>query len=270
MVAAHSSRTPWASALTVALLGCADTPDATERVPPARADAAPAPANDDADASSQPVHDAAVAVSDAGTDEASDAATVEEDAAAEPDAATDYDACIETPTLQRQLVGTVCYHVGCPSIDVRHAVDLTSYDQLWGYSAPSSTAAPAFTGPFPGAQGSLVVMQPVQANRYVAAKLHTPSAGATSHGIYFSAENYPGHQRVSISRQCGEFTPIDPKCVHENGGVGSAIISWQLPGGGVTAACTLDPDTDYYLNVTSADACPPQGCTVGIQSNFTP
>jgi len=142
--------------------------------------------------------------------------------------------------------------------------DLTEWDNIWGRDAPGAPI-----GPWPGQHSVSIVIQEFIRTGYIAAHFTVPNDGITytgtlNHASYFAGANLT----TAISRACGDFTHVEPRCYREAGG-GEVIARWRNT---ITAGqCTLEPG-DYYLNIKLTDptesvqGCGPVSCEENIQN----
>jgi hypothetical protein len=151
-------------------------------------------------------------------------------------------------------------------------VDVTQFANIWGRTSANDSIVP-----WPGKNGYAVMV--LNRNLFVATKFTVPASGLspTLHGRLTHGETVPGPSlTVSISEQCGDFSPPSPNCVLANQGPGAAIGVWKLPGAPGTA-CVLTPGREYYLNVkltnpaaVNTNECDENICVVSVVNNVTP
>ncbi len=168
----------------------------------------------------------------------------------------------------RQTVADVCYSYG-PSNCAANS-DVTKFENFLGRSTPTGTPVP-----FPGKQG-FAIFKNMQKTQYISMKFVAPTTPLTSRGQMWKLETTSGpNSDVSISSTCGNFAPVDPKCVVNNVPRGGPAAAWKLPGYSGLAFCPLVPGETYYLNIRQTDPtanianeCSGSTCNVGMQNNF--
>ena len=147
-----------------------------------------------------------------------------------------------------------------PPLHVRHAVDLTLWDNIWGHISESDDVTP-----WPGVPGTSPTIWTIGKTQYVGALFHTTSSlGLSGHYVNVSYGRGPNLD-MSISPTCGDFTGGGQLgCVKTNiPSDGSALVSWRMHDPS-SFWCALSPNTDYYLNVRFTDPnTTGPGCVIG-------
>jgi hypothetical protein len=161
----------------------------------------------------------------------------------------------------RQLVGDIGY--GPPG--TRENVSLTEWDYIWGF-ATANDAAPE---PWPGVLHSTPYVRNFQRWGYVGLHFRTSSG---PDGLWGRFSTYPPNApaiTMSISRTCGDFSENLPAqgCLASDVPFDGLLVSWWL-GTGPATWCPLEPESEYYVNITIADpqsdaACHDATCYVG-------
>lgn len=164
----------------------------------------------------------------------------------------------------RILASPVLYYTA-PGWPVALA-DTTEWESIWGRGAPGGPIES-----WPGQRYVTIVIMEFIRTGYIAAHFTVPNDGVTytgtlNHGSYYAGANLT----TAISRGCGDFTHVEPRCLLEAGG-GEPIARWRntLTSG----QCTLSPG-DYYLNIKLTDpdeqvqGCNLVSCQENIQSNW--
>ncbi|HVV98594.1 MAG TPA: hypothetical protein VHC92_15730 [Rhodanobacteraceae bacterium] len=158
----------------------------------------------------------------------------------------------------RQVTGDIGY--GPPGI--RPNVSLTEWDYMWGFA----NATQQVPETWPGVPQSTPYIRNFRKWSYVGLHFRTTSG---PDGLWGRFSTYPPNApaiTMAISRTCGDFSP-EPACLASDVPFDGPLVSWSL-GTGPDTWCPLEPDSDYYLNITIADpesdaACPGATCFVG-------
>jgi hypothetical protein len=196
---------------------------------------------------------------------------------AEPDAAilvdadlrdADLDDVCPTAPMARQTVANIAYHVTLSPSSRVNGVDLTSFDAIWGRSAPTSGGGVSSIVPWPGAQGTTPIFDRMQTDHYIAARFHVPiDMPTTASGTFYDNENFPSTATLAISPRCGDFAPAAPNCI-VTGTTGGSLGRWKLAGSPVVTGCLLEPGHDYYVNLragpTSSTQCSGTSCLISV------
>ena len=139
-----------------------------------------------------------------------------------------------------------------PYLGTRHNVDVTEWENLWGYATPTDTLHP-----WPGVNGAGPVMESILMHDYVGAHFHTAPDSSGLYGSFIYPTNYGGPNiDIVISRQCGDFsinTENSACSVMNHPSDGSMAMRWWVKQGNVNSYCNLQPDADYYLNIRYTD-----------------
>lgn len=140
--------------------------------------------------------------------------------------------------------------IGYLPAGVRHNVDVTEWDNIWGHI----DALDGITT-WPGVPGASPTIKTIGKTEFVAAKFRVPAGEPNSLSGTFKHVMYGGGPNVdaAISRTCGDFQPMDQGCwVQDDPGDDQAMLRWHM-GAGSRFYCHLDPDTDYYFNIRFTD-----------------
>ncbi len=156
-----------------------------------------------------------------------------------------------------------------PGSHIRHSVDLTLWDNIWGHISESDDVTP-----WPGVAGASPTIWTLGKTQYVGALFHVGDIPPTStlSGFYKNVSYGAGpNLDMAISTTCGDFAPPQPGCSVSN--IPSAdqpLVYWRMTAGG-TFYCQLTPNTSYYLNVrfhdpnTTGPGCTGATCKTTIQ-----
>lgn len=156
---------------------------------------------------------------------------------------------------------------------VRHNVDVTEWDNIWGHI----DALDGITA-WPGVPGASPTIKTIGKTEYVAAKFHVPAAEPSTLNGTFKHVMYGGGPDIdaAISRTCGDFQPAEQGCwVHADPADDQAMLRWRM-GTGSRFYCHLDADTDYYFNIRFTDPhtlgpdCVGLACQTTIQQYIGP
>jgi hypothetical protein len=169
-------------------------------------------------------------------------------------------ASISTPegVYTRALVSDIKYP---PANLVRHNVDLTQFENIWGHITPTD-----FVIPWPGVTGATVTLASIPKDQYIAAAFRVPAGAPVDLGGYFSNDGYNAGPPIdiSISKQCGDFSPPQRGCHDENQPPNdSHSLDWRMQNP-TNYVCALTADTDYYVNIKFHD---PQTTHPGCSGN---
>ncbi|HEV7489637.1 MAG TPA: hypothetical protein VGO25_02450 [Rhodanobacteraceae bacterium] len=157
-----------------------------------------------------------------------------------------------------------------PPAHVRHSVDLTLWDNIWGHITESDDVTP-----WPGDAGTSPTIWSIGKTQYVGALFHTTSSlGLSGHYVNVSYGQGPNLD-MSISPTCGDFTGGGQAgCVKTNiPADGSALVSWRMHDPS-SFWCALTPNSDYYLNVrfddpnTTGPGCSGDFCKSTIENYY--
>ena len=156
-----------------------------------------------------------------------------------------------------------------PPAHVRHTVDLTLWDNIWGHISENDDVSP-----WPGVAGASPTIWSIGKTQYVGALFHTTSTLSLS-GHYVNVSYGAGpNLDMSISPTCGDFAPAQAGCLKTNiPSDGSGMIYWRMQNP-TTFWCALTPNADYYLNVrfhdptTTGPGCSGDFCKTTIQNYY--
>lgn len=151
---------------------------------------------------------------------------------------------------------------------VRHNVNVTEWDNIWGHINELDNLIL-----WPGAPGASPTIRSIGKTEYVAAKFHVPSTalptlyGTFKHVIYGGGPNID----MTISRTCGDFENLQQGCwVHDLPANDVQSLRWRVSSSN-SRYCHLDPGQDYFLNIRFSDPhttgpdCQGQVCQSTIQ-----
>lgn len=178
------------------------------------------------------------------------------------------DLCPVTPRT-RALVSDIHY-LPEPPAHVRHAVDLTLWDNIWGHLNESDNVIP-----WPGPNGASPTIATLQKTEYVAAKFHVPAGTlSTLSGFYKNVSYGAGpNLDMSISTACGDFAPAQAGCVVTDvPSNDQGLVYWRMVNPS-NFYCQLTPNTDYFLNLqfhdinTTGPGCTGTACKTTSQHN---
>jgi hypothetical protein len=167
----------------------------------------------------------------------------------------------------RQTVADIGY-TGDGSGTVRHNVDVTEWENIWGDSTPYDTPVP-----WPGRMDSAPVIRNFGKSTYVAAHFRVPAGTPTNWFGWIARTEYSYGTDLTgaISVECGDFRPSAQVCFTA-GVSGQNVVPWRTNAGNF---CPLKADADYYLNLRVRDPdqtdvpCPPAAgsCAVGTANS---
>jgi hypothetical protein len=151
-------------------------------------------------------------------------------------------------------------------------VDVTKYENIWGRSGAGMPISL-----FPGVSHNVAIL--LNRGLFIAAKFTVPTSGmsAGANGYLTHAETNGGPPlTMSISTQCGDFSPASTQCFRQETSSFGILAHWRLPTGSGNG-CVLTPGQQYYVNfkLTNPNAvdtinCSRDYCVVSILSNITP
>jgi len=174
------------------------------------------------------------------------------------------DSCPATPRT-RALISDINY---LPGTHIRHGVDLTLWNNIWGHINESDNVTP-----FPGPNGASPTIQTLGKTQYIAAKFNSGSLPVNFTGSYINVSYGAGpNLDMSISTACGDFV-AQPGCLVTNIPSGDiSLVYWRMINGN-SFYCPLQQNTDYYLNLqfhdidTTGPGCSGANCKTTIQHN---
>ena len=154
-------------------------------------------------------------------------------------------------------IANVTYANYSPS---RNNLDISEWDNLWGYN---DTISPQV--PWRGVGGASPVIRFFPRNAYVGAHFHTPAVPNT-YG-HFSNPSYLVGPNVTmaISKRCGDFGAYLPTagCLVRNVPTSDAnLVLWKFTTNAPADWCNLQPDSDYFVNITISDPATTLNCIV--------
>jgi hypothetical protein len=172
------------------------------------------------------------------------------------------------PTTPRTLATISDIHyLPEPPAHVRHTVDLTLWDNIWGHINETDDVTP-----WPGVSGSSPTIWTIGKTQYVAAKFHTSSL-TTTNGFFKNVSYGAGpNLDMAISQSCGDFAPTEASCLKTNiPSSDTPLVFWRLDTVVSNSYCHLTPNSDYYVNIqfhdpnTSGPGCSGGTCKTTIQ-----
>jgi hypothetical protein len=134
--------------------------------------------------------------------------------------------------------------------NVRHNVDISVFDNIWGHISQLDGLTP-----WPGVPGASPTIKTIGKAEYVGAKFHVPANVLPSVHGSFKHVMYSGGPDLdfSISRLCGDFEPAEEACsVSGAAADDNPMVAWRM-GPSDRYHCGLEPDTDYYVNIRFTD-----------------
>jgi hypothetical protein len=177
------------------------------------------------------------------------------------------DSCPAAPRT-RATVSDIHY-LPEPPAHVRHAVDLTLWDNIWGHITETDNVTP-----WPGVSGASPTIWALGKTQYIAAKLHTGAFSSTLAGTYIDVSYGAGPPiDMAISQTCGDFAPA-VACLKTNvPSQDQFLVAWNMTSTD-NFHCKLLPNSDYYVNVQFHDpnatgpGCSGDTCKITIQQIY--
>lgn len=135
---------------------------------------------------------------------------------------------------------------------VRHNVDVTVFDNIWGHISELDGLTL-----WPGVPGASPTIKTIGKTEYVGAKFHTPANVLPTVNGTFKHVSYGGGPDLdfSISRVCGDFESVEGCSISGAAADDNSMVRWRM-GTGSRFYCGLEPDTDYYVNIRFTDRTP--------------
>lgn len=133
---------------------------------------------------------------------------------------------------------------------VRHNVDVTQWDNIWGHIDEFDDLTL-----WPGVPGASPTIRTVGKTEYIAAKFHVPIDASPTLLGKFKHVIYGGGPMVdaTISRTCGDFETREPGCFVTNWFNDDAVrLLWRVSSSS-RYYCHLEPGFDYYFNIRFSD-----------------
>ena len=152
-----------------------------------------------------------------------------------------------------------------PPTHVRHGVDITQWDNIWGHIDENDDVTP-----WPGVPGASPTISTIGTNQYLGARFHVGAESSTLSGNYVDVSYGPGPPiDAAISTQCGDFTSV-VGCVLTAPvqSQDQPFLHWRMTTGS-SFWCQLQPNTDYYFNVQFHDLAPTGPGCVGSACEIT-
>ncbi|MET0230159.1 MAG: hypothetical protein ABW186_04430 [Rhodanobacteraceae bacterium] len=171
-----------------------------------------------------------------------------------------------TGPLSLRTISDIVYLPGTGH--VRHNVNVTQWDNIWGYISELDDFV--F---WPGAPGASPTIKTIGKTQYIGARFRVPDNALPTLTGTFTHVSYGGGPNVdaTISRSCGDFDTIEQGCfVHDDPANDAAMLRWRLSTGN-RFYCRLDPGQDYFLNIrftnpnTTGPDCQGTTCQTTIQ-----
>jgi len=171
-----------------------------------------------------------------------------------------------TGPLSLRTVSDIVYLPG--TAHVRHNVDVTQWDNIWGHITEVDDLVL-----WPGAPGASPTIKTIGKTQYVAAKFHVPDDVLPTINGTFTHVSYGGGPDLdaTISRTCGDFETIEQGCfVHNDPANDAPMLRWRISSAN-RFYCRLDPGQDYFLNIrfsnpnTTGPDCQGLTCQTTIQ-----
>lgn len=171
-----------------------------------------------------------------------------------------------------QPVGNISY--GSDTTHVRPNVNITEWDNLWGFSSVIDSVPVSWPG-FSDAPAP--TLRNFGKWNYVAAHFRTPAAPGNLSGRFGYSEvpsSPPARVTMAISSTCGDFAAHlpTPGCLKADVDAGNALVFWHFSTTAPDTACALQPGADYYVNIMIAnpESVVPQAVVVGMNSVWQP
>jgi hypothetical protein len=162
----------------------------------------------------------------------------------------------------RLMTSDISY--GAYNPQARPDVDVTEWNNIWGYAGVTDPSPPM---PWPGVDGAGPVIREFARNKFLAAHFNT---GATPmiQGSWAYQSNIGGPNiDVVVSTVCGDFSENTtyPGCsLYNIYSDGQASLKYFSNGGNAgRTQCSLQLNTDYYLNVRYTDPTSSVECPAG-------
>ena len=149
----------------------------------------------------------------------------------------------------RQVVGNVSYGT---TPQTRPLINLAEWVNLWGYFRADQAPPPVS---WPGIAGSAPVIRNFGRRSYLGLHFHTPDEVAGLSGFFERPEYLSAPDlTIAISGTCGDFSENlpTPGCLASDVPVSQPVVRWLFQGVNPDASCILQPDSDYYVNITVA------------------
>jgi hypothetical protein len=171
----------------------------------------------------------------------------------------------DTGNLTLRRISDIWY---LPNVHVRHGVDVTTWDNIWGHINELDDVTL-----WPGVPGTSPTIKTVGRSEYVAARFHVPALVPPMLGGMFKHVMYGGGPAidVTISQTCGDFRTLEPGCwVRDWPSNDVPSLRWHI-GAGNASFCHVEPNTDYFLNIrfsnpnTTGPDCTGNGCQITLQ-----
>jgi hypothetical protein len=162
--------------------------------------------------------------------------------------------------LTRLLTSNISYGVNASPF--RSAVDVTEWNNIWGYAGITQTTPV----PWPGVSGAGPVIREFNRHKFLAAHFNT-GGSPMSQGSMADQSNIGGPDiDIVVSQTCGDFTANTafPGCsiysAPSDGQPHFKYFSNGAPAG--TINCPLQLNTDYYINIKLHDENSGTECSV--------
>ena len=173
-------------------------------------------------------------------------------------------ACVAPSGLTRQVTADIGYGSGgAQSGSYRRNVDVTQWNNVWGYGDAQGTTPL----PWPGITGSGPVFRNFNRTAFVGLHFNTGSTAAGIGGNFVYGSNIGGPNiDMSISTRCGDFTldANNPKCLVLNSYSDDSPRLYFQRSTTNSTKCNLLPNTDYFLNIKYTDPTSTVECLPGV------
>lgn len=181
------------------------------------------------------------------------------------------DSCPSRITLpdgsQRNLVTRASISYGVYQAE-RTNVDVTEWDSVWGFNNAQLPTPSAW----PGVGGAAPVIRVFPARGYLCMHFHTPANMSAFSGTFSNPSYVAGPDvTMAISALPGDFSAAlpSPGCLRRDVPTSDGnLVLWKGTQNAPGSWCNLQPDSDYYANVTfaSASGCATANCVIGSVS----
>jgi len=181
------------------------------------------------------------------------------------------DSCPPVVTLPdgstRNLVARASISYGVYQAE-RSNVDVTEWDNMWGYNNVQLPTPRVW----PGVGGAAPVIRVFPARGYLCMHFHTPANMSAFSGTFSNPSYVAGPDvTMAISALPGDFSAAlpSPGCLVRDAPTSDHnLVLWKGTPNAPGSWCNLQPDSDYYANVTfaSVNECSTANCVIGSVS----
>ena len=168
-------------------------------------------------------------------------------------------ATINTTDGSRTLLVSSGISYGTYPSPIRPNVNLTEWNNLWGYNNTTATQPVAW----PGVGGAAPVVRSFTRTSYIGAHFKTGASTTPSGDFWIPTYAAGPNVTMAISTQCGDFSEHlpTPGCLKTNVATADqAAVAWKLTSNNPTGSCNLQPNTDYYVNLMLTDHLSTEEC----------